>query len=107
MDDLQSTHKDFIWDRKRAKIKHCTLIEGYIDDGLKDVDLVSKFTSLKFIWIRKMLYKKNFHPWVAVADNILRNVGGVNVFQSNLSVAPNRLTSFKSIPVFYRELIDV
>ena len=50
---------------------------------------------------------KNFQPWVAVADNILRKVGGVNVFQSNLSVAPVRLNSFKRIPVFYKELIDV
>ena len=58
LDDLQSMHKDFICDGKRAKIKHCTLIGNCIDGGLKDVDLVSKFTSLKFIWIRKMLDKK-------------------------------------------------
>ena len=50
---------------------------------------------------------KNFYPWVAVADNILRNVGGVNVFQSNLSVAASRLNSFKRNPVFHKELIDV
>ena len=79
LDDLQSMHKDFICDGKRAKIKHFTLIGDYIDGGLKDVNLVLKFTSLKFIWIRKMLDTKNFHLWVAVADNILRNVGGVNV----------------------------
>ena len=30
----------------------------------------------------------------------------MNVFQSNLSVAPSRLNSFERIPVFYRELID-
>ena len=51
LDDLQSMHKDFIWDGKRAEIKHCTLTGDYIDGGLKDIDLVSKFTSLKFIWI--------------------------------------------------------
>ena len=54
-----------------------------------------------------MLDTKNFHQWVAVADNILRNIGGVNVFQSNLSVAPSRLNSFERIPVFYKHLIDV
>ena len=107
LDDLQSMHKDFMSDGKRAKIKHCTLTGDYNDGGLKDVDLVSKFTSLKFIWIKKMLDTKNFHPWVAVADNILKRVGSVNVFQSNLSVAPSRLNSFKRIPVFYKELIDV
>ena len=102
LDDLQLMHKDFIWDGKQAKIKHCTLIGDYTDGGLKDVDLVSKFTSLKFIWIKKMLDTKT-----SVADNILRKVGGVNVFQSNLSVAPSRLNSFKRIPVFYKELIDL
>ena len=58
LDDLQSMHKDFIWVGKRAKIKHGTLIGDFIDGGLKDVDLVSKFTSLKLIWIRKMLDTK-------------------------------------------------
>ena len=33
-----------------AKIKHCTPTGDYTDGELKDVDLVSKFTSLKFIW---------------------------------------------------------
>ena len=106
-DDLQSMHKDFIWDGKRAKVKHCTPTGGYIDGGLKDIYLISKFTSLKFIWIRNMLDVKNFHPWIAFADNILRNVGGVNAFQSNLSTVPSRLDSFKRIPVFYIELTDV
>ena len=41
-------------------MKHCTLIEDYTDSGLKDVDLVSKFTLLKFIWIREMLDTKIF-----------------------------------------------
>ena len=50
---------------------------------------------------------KNYHPWITAADNILRNVGGVNVFQLNLSVAPSRLNSFKRIPVFYKQLINV
>ena len=107
LDDLQSMHKDFIWDGRQAKIKYCTFIGDYIDGGLKDGDLVSKVTLLKFIWIRKMIDTKNFHSWVAVADNILRNVGGVNVFQSNLLVAPSRPNSFKRIPVLYNKLIDV
>ena len=55
------------WDGKRAKIKYCTLIGDYIDGGLKDVDLISEFTSLKPIWIRKMLDTKVSsvsHPFV-------------------------------------------
>ena len=54
-----------------------------------------------------MLDKKNFHPWIAVADNILRDVGGVNVFCTDLSVAPSKLNFLKRIPMFYKELIDI
>ena len=87
LNNLQSMHIDFIWDGRRAKIKHYTLIGDYIDGGLKDVDHVLKFTLPKCICIRKMIDTKNFHPWIAVSDNILRNIGGVSVFQSNVSVA--------------------
>ena len=41
LDDLQSMHIYFIWDGKRTKIKHCTLIGDYTDGGRRDVDLVS------------------------------------------------------------------
>ena len=54
LDDLHSMHKDFFWDGKEAKIKHLTLIGDYIDGGLKDVDLISEFTSLKSVWTRKI-----------------------------------------------------
>ena len=60
LDDLQSMHKDFIWDEKQAKIKQCTPTGDHIDGGLKDVNLVSKFTSTKYIRIRKMLGTKTF-----------------------------------------------
>ena len=50
---------------------------------------------------------ENFPSWIAVADNILSKVGGVKVFQSNLSVTPSRLYSFKRIPMFYKQLIDI
>ena len=39
LDDLQSIHNEFIWDGKRAKIKHSTLISKYEERGFKDVDL--------------------------------------------------------------------
>ena len=29
LDDLQAMHKEFIWDSKKAKIKHSTLIRHY------------------------------------------------------------------------------
>ena len=75
LDDLQAMHEEFIWDSKKPKIKHFTLIGHYEDFGFRDVDLPAKFKSIKFIWIKQMLNKSNFHPWIAVADKILKLLG--------------------------------
>ena len=39
------------------------IIVSYEKGGFKDVDLESKFQSLRIIWFRKMLDKANSHPW--------------------------------------------
>ena len=105
LDNLQSIHNEFIWDGKRAKIKHSTLIGKYEEGGFKDVDLQSKFTSCKAIWIRKMVNNMNSHPWVAVANIILKDFGGANIFHTNLSLSPRMQTYLQNIPLFYKDLI--
>ena len=105
LDDLQSIQNEFIWDGKRAKIKHSTLTGKYEEGGFKDVDLQSKFTSCKAIWIRKMVNNMNFHPWVAVANTILKDFGGANIFHTNLSLSPKMQTYLQNIPLFYKDLI--
>ena len=52
LDDLQAMHKEFIWDSKKPKIKHSTLMGHNEDGGFRDVDLPVKFKSTKFIWIK-------------------------------------------------------
>ena len=49
LDELHRMQKEFIWQGKRAKIKHSTMIGSYEKGGLKDVDLESKFQSLRII----------------------------------------------------------
>ena len=51
IEDLQALHWDFIWGGRHPKIKHSTLIGSYEKGGVKDIDLTSKFKSLKGIWI--------------------------------------------------------
>ena len=53
LDDLQAMHKESIWDSKKPKIKHSKLIGHYEDGAFKDVDLPTKFKSIKFIWTKK------------------------------------------------------
>ena len=47
IDDLQKIHKDFIWGGRKPIIKHSSLIGEYKDGGLRDVDILSIFKSLK------------------------------------------------------------
>ena len=39
LDELQRMQKEFLWQGKRAKIKHSMMIGSYEKGGLKDVDL--------------------------------------------------------------------
>ena len=90
LDELQRMQKEFLWQGKRAKIKHSTMIESYEKGGLEDVDLVSKFQSLRIIWVRKILDNANFHLWMAIANTVLQDLGGVNIFHTNLLIAPEK-----------------
>jgi len=58
---IEQIQRDFIWNGKKAKIKHTTLINDYEEGGLKDIDIESKFVSLHMCWIKR-LYDKNYHP---------------------------------------------
>ena len=106
MDELQRMQKEFLWQGKRAKIKHSMMIGSYEKGGLKDVDLESKFQSLRIIRVRKILDKANFHPWMTIANTVLQDLGGVNIFHTNLLIAPEKRECLEKIPTFYKEVIS-
>ena len=107
LDNLHVLHKEFIWDSKRPKVKHSTLIGNYEERGFKDVDLPSKLKSLKIIWITKFLDENNFHPWIAVAQEILQDLGKQKIFCTNLSMEEATKRSVQKLPLFYKELIKI
>ena len=82
------------------------MIGSYEKSGLKDVDLESKFQSLRIIWVRKILDKANFHPWMAIANTVLQDLGGVNIFHTDLLIAPEKRECLKKILIFYKEIIS-
>ena len=57
---LDDVRKNFIWNGRRPKIKHSALIGDYVDRGYKDVDIETKLSSLRTIWIRRFL-DNSFH----------------------------------------------
>ena len=73
-DTLKSLHRKFIWNGKKTKIKHSSLIGEYRDGGRKHVDVDAKILSLKISWTRK-LKDSNFHPWKVLENHQLSEVG--------------------------------
>jgi hypothetical protein len=69
---IEQIQNDFIWNGKKPKIKHTTLINDYEEGGLKDIDIESKFSSLHMSWIRG-LFDKNFHPWKNIPLKLFNN----------------------------------
>ena len=53
--ELNKIHKDFIWESKKAKVKHSTLISDYKDGGLRDTDISCKIKALQLSWLRRFL----------------------------------------------------
>ena len=73
-DTLKSLHREFIWNDKKAEIKHSSLIGEYRNGELKDVDIDGKILSLKILWVRQ-LKDSNFHPLKVLANHLLSPVG--------------------------------
>ena len=55
----------------------------------------------------KMLNKSNFHPWIAVADKILKPLGRMDTFYTNLQLSLEFQSVLKIIPEFYKDLIGI
>ena len=53
-DLLYKIEKNFIWQGKKAKIKHSTLCNGYEKGGMKNVNLRNKITSMQCSWVKKL-----------------------------------------------------
>ena len=51
-----------------------------------------------------MVNNTNFHPWIAVANIILNDFGGANIFHTNLSLPPRIQAYLQNIPLFYKDL---
>ena len=62
---------------------------------------------LNLFGLRKMLDKSNFHPWIAVADKILKPLGGIDTFYTNLRLSLGFQSVLKIIPDFYKYLIGI
>ena len=104
LDQLNLLKRNFIWDGKSTKIKHSTLIGCYAEGGYKDVDIESKFKSLKIIWIKRLL-DDHFHPWKIIPNKLFAFTGMFSVFCQNFKPSRYCAKRFSCFPKFYQELI--
>ena len=86
LDDLNEIQKDFIWRGRKPKIKHTSLIGDYSEGGMKDIDIKAKLESLRIQWVKR-LTNDNFHSWKIIPNVLLKDVGGVSLFHSNLALS--------------------
>ena len=91
-------HKDFIWDGKRAKMRHATLVRDYKEGGLKDIDIDAKIEALHLSWLKR-LYDKNYHPWKAIFLYLFSKLSPNFGFFPNLEIGKKDI--YKSFPEFF------
>ena len=103
--ELKVIQKNFIWRGRKPKIKHSILIGDCVDGGLKDIYIEMKFKALKIFWIKR-LADNNSNPWKAIANSLLKDIGGTLVFHSNLCLSSDCKEAVKKLPKFYQQLLE-
>ena len=107
LDQINLMHKNFVWNEKRPKIKHSTLIADYSEGGYKDVDIATKISALKVPWVTRLL-DNNFHHWKVIPNLLFLNVGGLKtIFHYNLKLSKYCRQKVSRFPKFYRELVQI
>ena len=101
---LEMVHKKIVWNGKRPKIKHTSLIGDFSKGGLKDVDITSKFTALHLCWLKR-LYDDNFHPWKLIPTFLFKKLFKCSspMFYPNLD--PNT-SILDTLPIFYKNIVN-
>ena len=64
-EQLNIIKKNFIWQKKKPKIKRSTLCNSYKNGGVKDIDIFYKIISLQCSWIRRFS-DNNFRDWKVI-----------------------------------------
>ena len=94
--------KSFIWNGKNPKIKHSTLSNSYEDGGLKEVDVITKVSSLQCTWIKR-LHDEDFHEWKIIPSYLIKTIFCEN-FKFYPCLDPS-IRSLKNVPDFFKEMI--
>ena len=104
IETLKKIQNGFLWNGKRAKIKHHTLCNSYETGGLQSVDIETKMKALHLSWINR-LYDDNNHQWKTIPLFYLNKIYGQHSFHSHFS--PKRDTVLNPLPSFYKNIVKI
>lgn len=100
--ELKKIQNHFLWNGKRAKLKHDTLCNTFENGGLQSVDIEIKIKALQLSWIHRLFDQKE-HQWKIIPRFLLaKNYGDINVFSHHFDPTNE---SLKSFPTFYRKIL--
>lgn len=77
---------EFIWNKKRARVKKGVLKMEYKKGGLKVPDVLTVARSLKVGWVKRYLDQNNSSNWKKVVSPLLKITEEVSIFQCNPEV---------------------
>ena len=98
---LHKIQKTFIWQGKKAKIKHNALCNAYKMVGIKNVDLRNKITRMQCSWVKR-LFEDDFHDWKVIPLLLIgKKLGNNFKFHNNIDISNNILSKF---PSFYQDI---
>ena len=95
-DFLYKIQKKFIWQGKKAKIKHSILYNVYEKRGMQNVDLRNKITSMQFSWVKR-LFEDDVHDWEVIPLFLIGQYLGKNFkFDNNFDINNDILSKFQN-----------
>ncbi|RUA06759.1 MAG: hypothetical protein DSY43_01270 [Gammaproteobacteria bacterium] len=99
---IESTTQDFIWNGKKPKIKHSTLIGDYEEGGLKLPDFQSCLKANRVKWAIKLFQSNEENNNVSsIPSTYLKTIGGFHQINDNF----DRKRIPKNIPAFYKSVL--
>ena len=99
---VQSEISNFIWNGKKPKIKHDTLIGDYSDGGLRALDFNCKIKAHMGLWAKRMLENEP-QNWKIIPNMYLKQIGGSRAIGLNFS----KKSIPHELPEFYRNVLGV
>ena len=93
---MHKIQKNFIWQEKKAKVKHSAFCIGHEMGCIKNVDLRNKIASMQSSWAKR-LFEDHFHDWKIIPLFLMGKQLGKNfTFHNNIDINNDIFSKFLS-----------